>query len=442
MDKNKIRITEKKLNELLTQHYPAVRKSILSSMNFYKKMDPRATELYYELPITKPINDEKTPIASSTHLEQSYTYLDFDMKPKTSSPIAVPYDIPLPQQTPTSPPKIINGTEDEWKTCIKWYKNNKLKIKFDNIHSIENKYYCNLIRLLIIDQNFRTNFKDSLDSYKEEFECFIHLCEKWDKGRQGEYCFDTNEWYYVDLVLNGEIFASSKPSKDNLSDNYLIKFENVQIKKTWVDGTKEKAGNYLYVKEISPKQIGVLTRKVSGPKRIGIVKTVKKQTDLETIDKLIESGTKEVWNSVIINHLKNNIKLKLPALDHSKCKFPGYGYRRFIELIIESKDLLRIMTEAKDVSGARVVTLNSLIRGDDSTLRGIEALCKLLFNKTTIYNPVSETDFKYLNLIFDSFTEPVKEGNNKIWNIETEKMKLKISASFDKENREWVYKID
>lgn len=162
----------------------------------------------------------------------------------------------------------------------------------------------------------------------------------------------------------------------------------------------------------------------------------------EFIEQLIEKGRKEGWNAFINYNLKNKIKINFPPIDPSKCKFSDYGYRRFLELLFESPELLRLMIEVKDISDFQIVTLNPFIRGDDPTIRGIEALCGLIINKITRYNPVSETDFKYLNIILDSFTIPNKEGINKTWNIKTEKKEIKIIANFDTKNREWVYKLD
>lgn len=157
---------------------------------------------------------------------------------------------------------------------------------------------------------------------------------------------------------------------------------------------------------------------------------------------LIEKGTKEGWAAFIGYNLKNKIKMKFPPLDQEKFKFGDYGYRRFVELLFESPELVQIIIEVKDVSGFQMVSLNSLFRGDDPTMRGIEALCGLIQVKTRRYDPVCETDFKYLNIILDSFTISKKENSTKTWNIKTEKKEVKITASFDKGNREWVYKID
>ena len=105
-------------------------------------------------------------------------------------------------------------------------------------------------------------------------------------------------------------------------------------------------------------------------------------------------------------NMKSETKMEFPAIDPQKCKFADYGYRRLIELIIESEKFLKLIIEIKDISGFQMVELNHLIRGDDPTLRGIEALCNLIINQQVNYNPVCETDFKYLNVLLDSFTLP------------------------------------
>ena len=162
---------------------------------------------------------------------------------------------------------------------------------------------------------------------------------------------------------------------------------------------------------------------------------------LKDINKLVDSGNKKQWKRYITNNIKNKIKMKFPQLEPAKYKISDYGYRQFIELIIESPDFLRLISEVRDVSGFDVVRLNYLMRGDDPTLRGVEALCTLLINKEIRYDPVSETDFKYLNIIFHSFSLPKKEGINKTWNIKTENKKIQITAIFNKEDREWIYTL-
>jgi hypothetical protein len=157
---------------------------------------------------------------------------------------------------------------------------------------------------------------------------------------------------------------------------------------------------------------------------------------------LVESGNKDQWKKYIKNNLKNYEKMSFPPLEPDKCKFEDYGYRQLIELIIESSNFLRIITEKKDVSGFDIVELNNLFRGDPSTLRGIETLCSLLINKETRYNPVSETDFKYLNILLDSFAVSKEIGGKLVWEIETENSKLRVTAAFDKKSREWIYKVD
>jgi len=167
----------------------------------------------------------------------------------------------------------------------------------------------------------------------------------------------------------------------------------------------------------------------------------KARPQLKDIDKLVDSGNKKQWKRYIANNIKNKIKMIFPPLEPAKCKISDYGYRQFIELIIESPDFLRLITEVRDISGFDVVRLNYLMRGDDTTLRGVEALCTLLINKEIRYDPVSETDFKYLNIIFHSFTLPKKDGINKTWNIKTENKKIQITAIFNKEDREWIYTL-
>jgi hypothetical protein len=162
--------------------------------------------------------------------------------------------------------------------------------------------------------------------------------------------------------------------------------------------------------------------------------------DLKALKVLVDSGTQEDWLVFFGENLKSETKMEFPAIDPQKCKFSDYGYRRLIELIIESEKFLKLIIEIKDISGFQVVELNHLIRGDDPTLRGIEALCNLIINQQVNYNPVCETDFKYLNVLLDSFTIPTKEGINRVWELDINNKKFVISASFDKAAQEWSYK--
>ena len=160
-----------------------------------------------------------------------------------------------------------------------------------------------------------------------------------------------------------------------------------------------------------------------------------------SLESLVESGSKEDWVVFFGQNLKAQVKMELPQIDPEQCKFPDYGYRQLIELILDSEDFLRLIIDIKDISGFQLITMNSLIRGDDATLRGIESLCNLIINKEVTYNPVMETDFKYLNIILDAFTIPKKEGINKIWTIKYADTSVSISASFDRNAGEWNYKL-
>ena len=163
--------------------------------------------------------------------------------------------------------------------------------------------------------------------------------------------------------------------------------------------------------------------------------------ELKPLEVLVENGTQEDWLVFIGQNLKTETKMEFPPIESQKCKFPEYGYRRLVEFIIESEDFLKLIIEIKDVSGFSIVSLNHLIRGDDPTLRGIEALCNLLINHEIRYNPVCETDFKYLNVLLDSLTIPQKDGINRVWELKIGDKNYEISASFDKAAQEWLYKF-
>ena len=184
------------------------------------------------------------------------------------------------------------------------------------------------------------------------------------------------------------------------------------------------------------------TKKKLQHKPITGEKIKKSKMKLLELPKLVEEGNKEQWMYYMTFNLKQKNAMKLPVLDQSKCRFKDYGYRQLIELIIESPEFLRVITEIKDVAGYNIVELNKLIRGDSSTVRGLEALCSLMVNRVVKYNPVSETDFKYLNLLLNSISIPKKDGINRLWKIKTENAQVKITAEFDKGSMLWVYSLE
>ena len=166
-----------------------------------------------------------------------------------------------------------------------------------------------------------------------------------------------------------------------------------------------------------------------------------KKVQLRELSELVTNGTQEQWTLFIARNLKSKTKIEFPPLEADKCRFDDYGYRQLIELIINSENLLRIITVVKEVSGFNLVELNNLIRGDEATLRGIEALCSLLINRENRYDPVCETDFKYLDIILNSLTTQQKEGTNRVWNIKTNVKELTIIAGFNKDERVWIYSV-
>ena len=72
----------------------------------------------------------------------------------------------------------------------------------------------------------------------------------------------------------------------------------------------------------------------------------------------------------------------------------------------------------------------------DNTLRGIEALCDILYNEEAELDPY-ENEWKHLNKILDCFTQPESNGRVKTWNFETDKVKVTIKS--DNTGSEMIY---
>jgi hypothetical protein len=233
-------------------------------------------------------------------------------------------------------------------------------------------------------------------------------------------------------------------------DSHELKFDPdiwdfIQLRRHFITGKNLVALSAKKKRAVKKKDVKMKVEKKAdvGAQVISIPRSKPAEvvSEVLTLDYLVESGTKEEWSKYVGHALKNRIRMDFPPLDASKCKFPDYGYRQLIELIIENKNFLRLIIEIKTISGFRIISLNNLIRGDDSTRRGLEALCNLLIAGEVTYNPVSETDFKYLNIILDAFTIAKRDGINRTWNIELAESKIEISANFDKDNREWQYAV-
>jgi hypothetical protein len=158
-----------------------------------------------------------------------------------------------------------------------------------------------------------------------------------------------------------------------------------------------------------------------------------------SIEELVANGTKEEWNYLVSIVVMNNVRIDLPAIDTDKSKLPFYGYKQLIGLLIESKDFQRLVTETVDIAGEKKTKLSSQIRGDEFLTRGLGALSVLLLEKTISYNPVNETEWKYLNIVLDCLTPQEKEGKTRVWNINTSHGPVKITAQI--EDGQWVYKV-
>jgi len=135
----------------------------------------------------------------------------------------------------------------------------------------------------------------------------------------------------------------------------------------------------------------------------------------------------------------NNIRIDLEPIDPKLQNLPNYGYKSLIALMLESKDFQRMVTEWEEVSGEKMLKVTSLLRGDEGLRRGLAALANLLYNKTATYNPVNETEWKYMDIVLNCFQPFEKQGKAKVWNVDTGKSKFKITSQI--EEGQWVYKV-
>jgi hypothetical protein len=173
---------------------------------------------------------------------------------------------------------------------------------------------------------------------------------------------------------------------------------------------------------------------------------------LADIRQLIDIGTKEELHNYFQSAIRSGKVVYLPGINPSKFKFSDYGYRRLIEHIIEDKNFLNIIVDTETMQGVTFVTISDLIRPKDDpndlnddkvipaelTLRGLEGLCEALYNESAELDPY-ENEWKHLNKLLECFTQPEIKGKVRLWRIETEKNKYKVTAV--NKNNTWIYRV-
>jgi hypothetical protein len=158
-----------------------------------------------------------------------------------------------------------------------------------------------------------------------------------------------------------------------------------------------------------------------------------------SLEELAENGTKEEWAYLFNIVMRNEVQIDLPAVDPEMGKFPDYGYKNLVKLLLENKDMTRMITEERDISGFKVIALSTYLRGDENTTRGLAALCNLILMGEAVYNPIMETEFKYLNLFLDAGSPMEKDGKTKTWKISNVSGEKTVTAVI--EDGEWTYKV-
>jgi len=143
------------------------------------------------------------------------------------------------------------------------------------------------------------------------------------------------------------------------------------------------------------------------------------------------------WEYLFSAVVRLNARIDLPGIDPAKSNLPDYGYGQLAKLLLSSRDTVRLITSERDLGEFIDVSLNDNIRGEDYTYRGLLALCNLVRNKAMTYDPISETDFKYLNMILDCAAPMDKDGKTRVWDVETPRGMVKVTATI--EEGEWTY---
>ena len=163
----------------------------------------------------------------------------------------------------------------------------------------------------------------------------------------------------------------------------------------------------------------------------------------KTIEQLVKDGTKEEWSEYISKSIMNEQPINLPYIEREKAiRFPDYGYRHFLELIVESEIFLHMITEMKDYGHYKDVRLIQYIKGDDAFKRGLAMLVKLLCNNThTIACKETETEWRYFEEVLGCFVNPVITASGKRWVIGGKTRKVTVEEAFDRKAKKIVYQI-
>ncbi|MEW5937612.1 MAG: hypothetical protein AB1665_07330 [Candidatus Thermoplasmatota archaeon] len=158
------------------------------------------------------------------------------------------------------------------------------------------------------------------------------------------------------------------------------------------------------------------------------------------IEQLVMDGTKEEWREYISRAIMSEQRIEMPPIDMEKAvRFREYGYRRFLELIIESEDFLRLITELGTYKDVRLI---HYMRGDDALKRGLTMLVKLLrSSERTVKCRETETEWQYFEMVLGSLAEPRASETEMVWEIRTEGKGLIVKRHFDPKTRKMAYQI-
>lgn len=158
------------------------------------------------------------------------------------------------------------------------------------------------------------------------------------------------------------------------------------------------------------------------------------------MEELAENGTSDEWFYLINIAIRNEVKIELPAADPDMGKFPDYGYKNLVKLLLSNKDAARMITDERDISGYKMIELSTYLRGDENTTRGLAALGNLILLGEVTYDPTMETEFKYLNILLNCGAPMEKDGKVRTWDISTTAGDKKVTAEIV--DGEWIYKLN
>jgi len=175
---------------------------------------------------------------------------------------------------------------------------------------------------------------------------------------------------------------------------------------------------------------------VTDSSKVANTASVGPQEDVHT---LARAGTKDQWEMFFKYIIRTKTKIELPPVDLDQRAFPEYGYRQLVELLVTFPDIVSLITDRERMGEMDMVVLDPVIQGDDFVVRGLASLCDLIVNGEVRYDPVLETEYRYLDMILSCASTTEGADGERLWTIETPQKSMSIRARVD--NGNWVYSV-